>query len=261
MTNDDVKIFYETHGKPENQPIIFVNGYSASTVTWCRQLDFFVQHDFYVITFDHRSHGKSQNVDFGLTLHRLAADLAELIAHLQLKNVLLVGHSMGAATIMAYEELFTDENLMAIITEDQAPTFIKSDDWSDGKFGRNLSDLTAFIDEFPRTKLTQKQLSDDVKRELGKGMLPFDFKRYRTLLQNVILQDWRANLTKENKPHLFLAGGNSPIFSPLHAESARNLQSNPQSESLIFEGCGHILHLEDEEKFNQTVLAFYQKLK
>ncbi len=254
-TNDGVEINYHTYGAENAQPIVLVNGYSASEVTWCCQIEPFVAAGFYVVTYDHRSHGKSQKVHYGMTLARLATDLHELLAHLALHDVVLLGHSMGAATLMAYEELFTDENIASVITEDQAPTFMKHENWLNG-VGRDLTDLSKFIDDFPKTRLTQKPLADSVKRELGKGMLPFDFKAYRDLLQNVIIQDWRAELTQETVPHLFIAGGKSPIFLPAHAEAARNLQPHAHSQALIFEGCGHIPHLEDIDKFNQTIIEF-----
>ena len=260
-TNDHVQINFHDYGDKEKQPLVLIGGYSSSEMTWFAQIEPFVTAGYRVITYDHRSHGLSEKVDFGLTLHRLATDLHELIEFLALENVVLVGHSMGAATIMAYEELFTDENLSAVITEDQAPTFLKSSDWLDGQYGRTLVDLSVFIENFPKTRLTRKPLSDEVKRALGKGMMPFDFKHYRSLLQNVVLQDWRKELTQERRPHLFFAGALSPIFPALHAQVARNLQPNPDSEVHVFEGCGHILHLEDTEKFNQTVLRFLDKIK
>ena len=260
-TNDLVKINFHDYGIQLNQPLILIGGYSSSEVTWFAQIETFVNAGYRVITYDHRSHGDSQQVDYDLTLHRLAMDLKELIDYLQLKNVVLIGHSMGAATIMAYEELFTDENVSAIITEDQAPTFFKSADWLNGQYGKTLTELSVFIDDFPKTRLTQKKLSDSVKRTLGHGMKPFDFKRYRPLLQNVILQDWRPELGQEKKPHLFFAGEKSPIFPAIHALAARELQNNPNSEVQIFEGCGHILHLEEIEKFNQAVIVFLNKIK
>ena len=63
------------------------------------------------------------------------------------------------------------------------------------------------------------------------------------------------------KPHLFFAGEKSPIFPAIHAQAARELQNNPNSEVQIFEGCGHILHLEEIEKFNETVIDFLNKIK
>ncbi|MEY8444054.1 alpha/beta hydrolase [Lactococcus ileimucosae] len=259
-TNDGVQINYHSYGQAGKQALVFINGYSASEVTWAFQIDFFVSVGYRVITYDHRSHGRSQEVDYGMTLHRLATDLEELMTFLQLEKPILVGHSMGAATIMAYEELFTDAKLTAIVTEDQAPTFMKAKGWMDGNTGKTLGELEKFIRDFPRTKLTNRQLTDQVKRVLGKGMLPFDFQKHQDLLQNVITQDWRQNLARERVPHLFLAGGHSPIFPPEHAQAARKLQRNILSEVSIFEDCGHILHVEDIEAFNEKLLVFIEKV-
>ncbi|WP_081166451.1 alpha/beta fold hydrolase [Lactococcus garvieae] len=259
-TNDGVQINYHSYGETEKQALVFINGYSASEVTWAFQVDFFVAAGYRVITYDHRSHGYSQDVDYGMTLHRLATDLEELMVYLQLEKPILIGHSMGAATIMAYEELFTDAKLAGIVTEDQAPTFMKSKDWLGGNTGKTLAELSDFIRDFPRTKLTNRQLTDHVKRVLGKGMLPFNFQKHQALLQNVITQDWRQNLTRERVPHLFFAGGHSPIFPAEHAQAARNLQHNEQSEVSVFPDCGHILHVENIEAFNQKLLEFIQKI-
>ncbi|MFC4652826.1 alpha/beta fold hydrolase [Lactococcus nasutitermitis] len=258
-TNDKVKINYHSYGAPDAPTIVLVNGYSASEITWLCQIEPFVAAGFRVITYDHRGHGLSDKVKYGLTLARLATDLHELLVYLEIFHVILIGHSMGAALIMAYEELFTDKKIDLVITEDQAPTFLRSSDWLDGDTGRTLAELSDFMEEFPKTRLTRKKLSDDVKRSLGKSMYPFDFRAYQGLLRNIITQDWRANLAQETKAHLFLAGSLSPIFPPEHAQAARNLQTNPNSQAIIFEGCGHLLHLEDADKFNQTILKFIKK--
>ncbi|MDR0299916.1 MAG: alpha/beta hydrolase [Streptococcaceae bacterium] len=258
-TNDAVKIHYQTYGAPENQAVVFINGYSASEATWILQIESFKRAGFYVVSYDHRLHGRSDKVDYGLTIQRLAFDLKELLDELKLSQPILIGHSMGASVILAYEQLFTDKDLLAVITEDQAPLFLKAKDWLDG-FGRELSDLPRFMDSFPQIKLTRKPLSIELKRELGHTLLPFDFKAGRPLLQNAIVQDWRTTLTREEVPHLFLAGSDSPIFPSSHAAAALALTKNPKSEAKVFDGCGHILHLESPAEFDEIILKFIQRV-
>jgi non-heme chloroperoxidase len=64
-----------------------------------------------VIVLDQRSHGESEMVPFGLKISRLSKDLFELVTALNLKRVSLLGHSMGAAVIWSYIELFGDAEL------------------------------------------------------------------------------------------------------------------------------------------------------
>ncbi|GAB2024575.1 alpha/beta hydrolase [Lactovum odontotermitis] len=258
-TNDKVAINFHEYGLKTGQAVIFVNGYSASEATWMLQIGAFSKEKFHVITYDHRSHGRSDKVNYGLSAQRLAMDLKELIDYLQLEKVVLVGHSMGAAVILAYEQMFTDANLSAVVTEDQSPLFLKSPDWLNGS-GKNFADLAEFMDDFPRTHLTKKPLSDALKREIGKNLLPFDFQLGRPLLQNVITQDWRPVLEKEAVPHLFLAGSESPVFPPEHAQAALALTHNKMSQCLTFTGCGHIPHLEDASLFDEAVINFIESV-
>ncbi len=64
-TNDGVQINYHSYGAAENQTIVFINGYSASEVTWAFQVDYFVAAGYRVVTYDHRSHGQSQESIMG----------------------------------------------------------------------------------------------------------------------------------------------------------------------------------------------------
>lgn len=258
-TNDKVTINFHEYGLKTGTAVIFVNGYSASEATWLLQIGAFSKAKFHVITYDHRSHGRSDKVNYGLSAQRLAMDLKELIDYLQLENVVLVGHSMGAAVILAYEQMFTDTNLSAVITEDQAPLFLQEAGWLDGR-GKSFADLGKFMDDFPSTHLTKKSLPEDVKREIGKTLLPFDFQLGRPLLLNVITQDWRPVLTQESVPHFFLAGSESPVFPPEHAQAALALTHNQMSQSLTFTGCGHIPHLEDASLFNEAVINFIESV-
>ncbi|MDR0297448.1 MAG: alpha/beta hydrolase [Streptococcaceae bacterium] len=255
VTNDAVKLSYHTYGAADRPAIVLINGFSGTEITWLLQVERFAAAGYFVVTYDARNHGLSALTEHGLTIHRLAADLRELIEHLGLKNVVLLGHSMGASTIMAYEELFGVANIRAVITEDQAPLFLSAPDWLDG-WGSTLSALTEFMDAFPRTHLTKKILSEDLKRQVGKGSMAFDFKANRNLMLNVMVQDWRGVLRRENVAHLFLAGGESPIFPVAHAAAARALQPHPKSQSYVFEGCGHIPHLESPDEFERLVLDF-----
>ena len=74
-----------------------------------------------------------------------------------------------------------------------------------------------------------------------------------------IVQDWRDVVRHERIPHLFLAGGASPMYPVDHAKHALELQGITGSAMHVFDDAGHIPHLEFPDEFNQVVLGFIKK--
>jgi len=63
---------------------------------------FFLNHGYRVIAHDRRGHGRSSQVADGHDLDHYADDLAAVTAHLDLKNVIHVGHSTGGGEVVCY---------------------------------------------------------------------------------------------------------------------------------------------------------------
>jgi predicted alpha/beta-fold hydrolase len=93
------------------RPVIQLHGFLESGACFKSQAQILVEQ-YDVIVLDQRSHGESEKVPFGLKVARLSKDLFELVTALNLKRVSLLGHSMGAAVIWSYIELFGDAYLM-----------------------------------------------------------------------------------------------------------------------------------------------------
>ncbi len=260
ITSDHVAINYHDVGGKLNPPIVLAGGYSSSEVTWLYQVEPLLAAGFRVITYDHRAHGASSQVEYGLTAARLAMDLHELLDYLELEYVILIGHSMGAVVVMTYETLFTDQRLRAIITEDQNPTIMQHDDWLGGKSGLSYTDIPVFMGRLPQLRLMVQPLSETMKRAMQPTSFPFNFKVGRTLLLDTIVQDWRATLKQEQIPHLFIAGERSPLYPAEHAQAARMLQNNANSRAYVIPNVGHIPHLENVDEFNRLLLEFLTNL-
>lgn len=256
-TRDDVTLDYHTYG--QGQPIILIAGYSGNQATWTAQIHGLMDMGLQVITYDRRNHGASSSVSYGMRMSRHGQDLAELIKMLQLKRPILLGHSMGASTIWAYLSLYGDDNIAAIITEDQVPVMISQKDWSYGLFDVNMADLQVAIERLPQTKLTRLKLSDEIKLVIGQNYQPFDFKFNQPLLLNSLIQDWRDVVRREQVPHLFIAGDASPLWPADHAKVASNMA--PKGRYAMVKGAGHIPHLEDPVTFNTIVRNFIRELR
>jgi non-heme chloroperoxidase len=99
-TKDGVEIFYKDWGS--GQPIVFSHGWPLSADDWDTQMLFFLSHGFRVIAHDRRGHGRSSQPGDGHDMDHYADDLADVTAHLDLKNAIHVGHSTGGGEVVHY---------------------------------------------------------------------------------------------------------------------------------------------------------------
>ena len=119
ITNDGIRIaYYDT--EESKQPILAVPGIGSTAILWEEVAKLFAS-DYRFIVIDPRNQGRSQRTFKGQRISRHAADLEELITKLNLKNIIAIGNSMGAANIWAYISLFGYNRLQAIIDLDQPP--------------------------------------------------------------------------------------------------------------------------------------------
>ncbi len=99
-TSDGVEIFYKDWG--EGQPIVFSHGWPLSSDDWDNQMLFFLDKGYRVIAHDRRGHGRSTQVGSGHDMDHYADDLAAVTEHLDLDDVIHIGHSTGGGEVVHY---------------------------------------------------------------------------------------------------------------------------------------------------------------
>jgi non-heme chloroperoxidase len=88
---------------------------------------FFLSHGFRVIAHDRRGHGRSSQVGDGHDMDHYADDLAALTAHLDLKNVVHVGHSTGGGEVVHYIARYRESRVAkAAIISAVPPLMVKT---------------------------------------------------------------------------------------------------------------------------------------
>jgi non-heme chloroperoxidase len=100
ITKDGTEIFYKDWGS--GQPIMFHHGWPLSSDDWDAQMLFFLGKGYRVIAHDRRGHGRSTQVSEGHDMDHYAADAAAVVAHLDLRDVIHVGHSTGGGEATRY---------------------------------------------------------------------------------------------------------------------------------------------------------------
>ena len=99
-TKDGTQIFYKDWGK--GQPIAFSHGWPLTADDWDAQMLYFGQQGYRVIAHDRRGHGRSTQTWDGNEMDTYADDLAALFEALDVKNVIMVGHSTGGGEVARY---------------------------------------------------------------------------------------------------------------------------------------------------------------
>jgi non-heme chloroperoxidase len=130
-TKDGTSIFYKDWGT--GPTVVLSHGWPLSADAWDAQMLFLGQQGYRVVAHDRRGHGRSEQTWTGNEYDTFADDLAELLAKLDLKEVTLVGHSMGGGEVARYIGRHGNKRVKkAVIIGGIPPVMLKSDKNSGG---------------------------------------------------------------------------------------------------------------------------------
>jgi len=127
-TRDGTRIFYKDWGPKDAQPIVFHHGWPLSADDWDNQMMFFLGQGYRVIAHDRRGHGRSSQTDTGNDMDTYAADVAELVAALDLRNAIHIGHSTGGGEVARYVARADPGRVAkAVLIDAVPPLLVKTD--------------------------------------------------------------------------------------------------------------------------------------
>jgi len=101
-TKDGTEIYFKDWGPKTGQPVVFSHGWPLSSDSWEAQMLHVANAGYRAIGHDRRGHGRSTQTWDGNDMDHYADDLAAVINHLDLKNIVLIGFSTGGGEITRY---------------------------------------------------------------------------------------------------------------------------------------------------------------
>lgn len=267
--NDGVVIRYVETGA--GKPIVLVHGWSHSGKLFAEQLKGLADR-YRVLAIDLRGHGTSGKAKHGMRLSRLAKDLHEFFVALDLRDVTVLGHGMGAAILWCYWDTFGSDRIAKMIFVDMSPFATANPIMNDEekKLAGTTFDLKNLYSEVNAVAginggavaeaLTKAMVSRQTPRETIRNIVTQDLKTPRdlaaALLYNWATHDWRDTIPRIDVPVLAIGAKGSPVPYESQVWISRQI---PGAQSVIFdadEGGSHFMFLENPEKFNAAVAQF-----
>ena len=98
--HDGASLFYKDWGV--GRPVVFLHSWALNADMWEYQMTPLAAASLRCIAYDRRGHGRSSQPGGGYDIDGLADDLAALMERLDLRDAVLVGHSMGCCEAVRY---------------------------------------------------------------------------------------------------------------------------------------------------------------
>ncbi|MFC9754686.1 alpha/beta fold hydrolase [Streptomyces sp. NPDC056921] len=125
-TKDGTSIFYKDWGT--GRPVVFSHGWPLNGDAWDPQAKLVADNGFRAVVHDRRGHGRSSQTWNGNDLDTYADDLAEVIEKLDLRDIILVGHSTGGGEVTRYIGKYgTGRVAKAVLLGAIPPLMLKTD--------------------------------------------------------------------------------------------------------------------------------------
>ena len=265
----DIELYYEDHGT--GQPVVLIHGYPLDGSSWEKQTAALLQAGHRVITYDRRGFGRSSKATEGYDYDTFAADLKVVLDTLDLRDVVLVGFSMGTGEVGRYLGTYGSERIdKAVFLGSLEPYLLQGDDNPDGVpqdvfdglFAAVQDDRYAFFtqffagffntDEFLGNRLSQEALE-------ANQQLAYNASPYASIwAQPTWLTDFRDDIEKIDVPALIVHGTGDNIL-PIDATGRRFAQALPTATYVEIDGAPHGMLWTHAGEVNEILLDFLRR--
>jgi non-heme chloroperoxidase len=265
-TKDGTGIFYKNWGA--GRPVVFSHGWPLNADAWDPQLKAVADAGFRAVAHDRRGHGRSSQPWDGNDMNTYADDLAELIEHLDLRDVVLVGHSTGGGEVTRYMGRHgTSRVAKAVLLGAVPPLMLKTEANPDGlpieafdgiRHGV-ATDRSQFYkdlaDPFYGADRPGSSVSQGVRDAFWLQSMQVGIKGALDCIAAFSETDFTDDLRSIDVP-VFVAHGDDDQIVPIGASAKKSVQLLPIATSKIYPGAPHGLTGNYEREFTADLLAF-----
>ncbi len=261
---DGIRLSYTDWGA--GPPVVLVHAWGLNSGMWNYQVPALVDAGLRVITYDRRGHGRSDRPGRGYDCDTLADDLAALTGQLDLREVSMVGHSLGCGEIVRYVTRHGAARVaQAALLGQLMPFLLKTVDNPDGM---DLTDLaataTAMATDVPHWA-SEGVSSFFGTAKVSAGLADWLLRQFNDTPLKVLLDtmqefatDFRTELSRFDVPTLILHG-DADTSAPLELTARKTAALIPDNRLVIYPGAGHGLFASEQSQLNSDLIDFIMK--
>ncbi|MBQ1020178.1 alpha/beta hydrolase [Micromonospora sp. D93] len=264
-----IEIYYEDHGT--GTPVVLSHGYPLSGQAWEKQVSALLAAGYRVITYDRRGWGNSSQPAGGYDYDTFASDVNVLLTDLDVRDAILVGHSMGTGDVARYLGRYGTERVAKAVLMSPIPPFLLRTD--DNPEGAPQSLFDGFIQaaRADRNAWLKQFLENFYNLDVYGGSLVSD-EAFQASLNVAVagspvaavaciptwLTDFRDDLAKVDVPVLVIQGDQDRVL-PIGVTGQRLSAFIGDTRLLVIEGGPHAIAWTHSDQVNAALLDFLQK--
>ncbi|WP_412061815.1 alpha/beta fold hydrolase [Rubrivirga sp. IMCC45206] len=262
-------IYYQDLNAPGTAgTVVLIHGWPLSHRMWEPQLWPLTEAGYRVIAYDRRGFGSSAFPASGYDYDTFAADLHDLLTELDLRDVNLVGFSMGGGELGRYAGTYgTDRVRTMVFMSSVFPYMLQADDNPDGVPAKVFEDMKAglkddrpgFLKDFGKTFVNYDKLSD----KISEPVLHYHWSIATMAQPKATLDcvdafgqtDFRPDAAKIDVPTLFIHGDDDQIV-PFETSAEKGHALVDGSRVHTVAGGPHGLTHTHKDEVNRVLLDF-----
>lgn len=266
----DTNLHVDDTGGP-GRPVVLIHGWPLSGESFKAQVPVFREAGYRVVTYDRRGFGRSDKPRTGYDYDTLTEDLHSLLEELDLRNVTLVGFSMGGGEVARYFTKYGADRLHSVVFASAVPPYLlQAEDNPDGPLTQDAAasmtaDLTndesTFYDGFTTDFFSvdgELRVTEEQRQDALKLCQQADKKAALACMEAFGTTDFRDDLLKVTVPSLVIHG-DSDATVPYEGSGKRAHAALLGSDLHIIQGGPHGCNVSHPEEWNNAVLAFLKK--
>ncbi|WP_040157488.1 alpha/beta fold hydrolase [Mobilicoccus massiliensis] len=250
------------------RPVVLIHGWPLSGASWAPQVPALTEAGHRVVTYDRRGFGRSDKPKKGYDYDTLADDLSTVLEDLDLRDVTLVGFSMGGGEVVRYLSRHGTERVRSAVLLGAVPPYLmKGPDNPDGpltpelaaEFSAKLTkDEDDFYDEFTTMFFSagDRFMVTEQERQQAFALAKLSDKAAAlATMQSWGTTDFRGDLPSVTVPTL-VVHGDSDAAVPFEGSGLRTHEALPGSRLEVIEQGPHGLGVSHASTVNTLLVDF-----